>query len=80
MLWLLPLVALFLAPDQRSGLRADGWTGWWLFSGLVMLSYTFFINWRPVPGALYLQFIPLYCFLFIDIGRQVWHKFPRFLY
>jgi uncharacterized membrane protein len=71
MLWLLPLVALFLRPG-RAGLRADGWTGWWLFCGLVGLSYTFFINWRPVPAALWIQFLPLYALLLWDGGRRLW--------
>ncbi len=58
LLWLLPLIAIFLELrpahvttliDGASvgGLRADGWTGWWLFCGLVALSYTFFITWQP---------------------------------
>jgi alpha-1,6-mannosyltransferase len=66
MLWLLPLIAIFLQPGRLLGLRADAWTGWWLFCGLVALSYTFFINWRPVRVALWVQFVPLYAFLILD--------------
>jgi hypothetical protein len=66
MLWLLPLIALFLRPGRLLGLRADAWTGWWLFCGLVALSYTFFIDWRPVRVALWAQFLPLYAFLMAD--------------
>jgi len=66
MLWLLPLVALFLRPGRLLGLRADAWTGWWLFCGLVALSYTFFISWQPVRGALWAQFLPLFAFLIYD--------------
>lgn len=67
MLWLLPLVTLFLQPGWLLGLRADGWTGWWLFNGLIGLSYTFFIAWRPVPLAIWAQFGPLYLLLLFDL-------------
>ncbi|MGD8627422.1 MAG: hypothetical protein PVJ34_23010, partial [Anaerolineae bacterium] len=72
MLWLLPLVALFVRPGRLMGLRADGWTAWWLFGGLVGLSYTFFITWRPVPVALWAQFVPLYGLLLWDAGRSLY--------
>jgi hypothetical protein len=74
MLWLLPLVALFVRPGRLMGLRADAWTGWWLFCGLVALSYTFFIRWEPVPAALWVQFVPLYGLLLWDAGRFLWRK------
>jgi hypothetical protein len=74
LLWLLPLVALFVRPGRFLGLRADGWTGWWLFCGLVGLSYTFFIRWEPVPAALCLQFFPLYGLLLWDAGRFLWRR------
>lgn len=71
MLWLLPLLAIFIEPSHKrmAGLtlpRLDAWTGWWLFCGLIALSYTFFIEWKPVKVALYAQFLPLYVFLLID--------------
>jgi len=72
MLWLLPLLALFVAPGHRRGLRVDSWSGWWLFSGLVMLSYTFFITWRPQPFARYAQFLPLYLLLLIGGIRALY--------
>jgi alpha-1,6-mannosyltransferase len=71
LLWLLPLVALFLLPGQVGGVRADAWTGWWLFCGSVALSYTFFINFRLVPFAHWGQFLPLYLFLLIDLARRL---------
>jgi hypothetical protein len=74
LLWLLPLASVFLRPGRLLGLRADGWTGWWLFCGLVALSYTFFIHWRPVPTALWVQFLPLYALLLWDAGRFVWRR------
>jgi hypothetical protein len=36
-LWLVPLVALFLSPG-RFGLRFDACTGWFMFTGLVALA------------------------------------------
>jgi alpha-1,6-mannosyltransferase len=69
LLWLLPLLALFLRPDARFGLRLDAWTGWWLFSGSIALSYTFFIAWKPVPVAQWAEFLPLYVFLLFDLVR-----------
>ena len=74
LLWLLPLVAVFLRPGRLLGLRADGWTGWWLFCGLVALSYTFFIRWQPVPAMLWAQFVPLYGLLLWDAGRFLWRR------
>jgi len=74
LLWLLPLLALFVQPGQLFGLRADAWTGWWLFSGLIALSYTFFIDWKPVPVAQWVQFLPLYLFLLLDLARR-WKDF-----
>jgi alpha-1,6-mannosyltransferase len=66
MLWLLPLLALFVEPAPRRGLRLNSWTGWWLFCGLVGLSYSFFIAWRNIPLAVMAQYIPLGLFLAID--------------
>jgi hypothetical protein len=71
LLWVLPLAAIFVRPGRFLGLRAEGWTGWWLFCGLVGLSYTFFIGWAPVPAALWLQFVPLYGFLLWDARRSL---------
>lgn len=75
MLWLAPLLAIYLpirsrqSPFHTEGFQLDSWTGWWLFCGLVALSYTFFIDWKPVPLAARMQFLPLYTFLLIDLAR-----------
>ena len=71
MLWVLPLVAIFLQPGRSFRLRVDGWTAWWLFCGLVMLSYTFFIRWRPVPVVPWVEFLPMYLLLLPDVGRHI---------
>jgi hypothetical protein len=71
MLWLLPLLAIFLRPGRLLGFRLDAWSGWWLFCGLIGLSYTFFISWTPVPAAIWAQFLPLYALLLADLGRRL---------
>lgn len=70
LLWLLPLLALFLQPGRLFGFRIDAWTGWWLFSGLIALSYTFFITWKPIPAAQWVQFWSLYALLFVDLAHR----------
>lgn len=79
LLWMLPLLPLFLRPGRLFGLRADAWTGWWLFGGLVALAYTFFIEWRPVRTALWAEFLPLYALLWVGLWRWVrtWHRSPE---
>jgi alpha-1,6-mannosyltransferase len=75
MLWLVPLLAMFLPARTQTentslaSIPTDSWAGWWLFCGLIALSYTFFIRWRPVPLVAWIQFLPLYTFLFIDLAR-----------
>lgn len=84
MLWLLPLVAIFLEPScKRLWIlqlpRVDAWTGWWLFCGLVGLSYTFFIIWVPVDAAIQAQFFPLYAFLLFSLITFLWKKYANSL-
>ncbi len=62
MLWLIPLVALFLQRG-RFGFCFDAWASWFLFTGLVALAYTFFIDWQPLNWAILLEFVPLYAIL-----------------
>jgi hypothetical protein len=80
MLWLLPLIAIFLQPSRIQVKlltlpKLDAWLGWWLFCGSVGLSYTFFIKWKPVPAAIQFEFIPLYLFLVIHLVIVLWKKF-----
>jgi len=75
MLWLLPLIAIFMEPSNKRIMgfalpRLDAWTGWWLFCGLIALSYTFFIDWKPVNAAIYAKFLPLYAILLFDLVRR----------
>jgi hypothetical protein len=80
MLWLLPLIAIFWEPStKRFGIfaipRLDSWTGWWLFCGLIALSYIFFIKWKPVPFAIQVEFITLYIILVVNLVTFLWKKF-----
>lgn len=80
MLWLLPLTVIFLQPSGTKLKifalpRIDAWTGWWLFCSLVGLSYTFFIEWKPVNAAIQAQYIPLYLTLSIHLLNMLWKKY-----
>jgi len=80
MLWLLPLIAIFIVPSNKRWMSftlpsLDSWTGWWLFCGLIALSYTFFVDWMPVKTAIYAQFLPLYAILLFDLVRK-YAKYP----
>jgi uncharacterized membrane protein len=80
MLWLLPLTAIFLQPSAKRWKalalpKMDAWFGWWLFCGLVTLSYTFFIQWKTVNSAVQAQFLPLYLILCVSLITSLWKKF-----
>jgi hypothetical protein len=86
MLWLLPLVAIFLEMgDKRIGTlrlpKIDLWTGWWLFCGLVGLIYFAFIPGLPIPllvlGDL-AEFVPLYIFIILAVRNSSWKKSSDF--
>jgi alpha-1,6-mannosyltransferase len=65
LLWLVALLALFIRPDRKYGLRLDAWTGWLLFTGAVAMSYTFYIEHKTIIWTLFVEFVPLYAFLMI---------------
>jgi hypothetical protein len=60
-LWLLPLIALDLAVPRQP--RFNAALAWWVFTGTVALSYTFFIRWEEEAWSIHLQFWPLYLLL-----------------
>jgi hypothetical protein len=76
---LLPLLAIFMERGRLNWrqrimitpLRLDFWTAWWLFSGLIALSYTFFLDWKTIPVMIQLEFWPLYTLLGIACLRHV---------
>jgi alpha-1,6-mannosyltransferase len=65
LLWLVALLALFLQPGGKYGLRLDAWTGWFLFTGTVAMSYTFYIEHKTIIWTLFVEFVPLYALLMI---------------
>jgi hypothetical protein len=73
LLWLLPLLTCFLEPGKLFGFSLSPITAWFFFSGLVMLAYTFFIDWRIIPWAQVAEYLPLYALLlaawFQRVGR-----------
>lgn len=64
-LWLLPFVALGLAPGRLLGLRAHGPAVWLLFTGLVVLAYTHFVRSRSDVWPQVFEFAALYGLLAI---------------
>ena len=73
LLWLLPLIAVLVELGKLFGLKLAPMSAWLIFSGLIALSYMFFIHWRPVDGALLAEYVPLYVLLaltfVIRLGR-----------
>jgi alpha-1,6-mannosyltransferase len=65
LLWLLPLLALFLGSEGRAGMKPTPMVAWLIFSGTIALAYTFFIDWRVIPAAQRLEFFPLYITLML---------------
>jgi alpha-1,6-mannosyltransferase len=74
LLWLIPLLTIFMQPGKL-GLRLDAWTGWFLFSGLIALAYTFFIAWTPVAWASWVEFGPLYAILSLAFASELKNYF-----
>jgi len=77
-LWLLPLIALDLFVSRHS--RFNMALAWWVFTGTVALSYTFFIRWREEQWAVQLQFWPLYILLVAAAITRIrqWLSTPQF--
>jgi hypothetical protein len=74
LLWLLPLIALFLEPGRFLGFRLAPATAWLIFSGTVAFAYIFFIRWRAVPWAQAAEYWPLYALL---LASALWRWAPR---
>jgi hypothetical protein len=63
LLWLLPLIVLFVQPGKFFGLKFSAISAWLMFTGLVGLSYIFFVQWKPYAWVQTLEFVPLYLML-----------------
>ncbi len=75
-LWILPLVALNLQPGRWFGWRLNAGFAWWLFSGLVALSYTLFVTGYAQEWAITIQFIPLYALLILPLAKRLLNRIP----
>ncbi len=63
-LWLLPLITLDLRLSKwRNLFTLNGAFAWWVFSGTLALSYTFFMYRKEDPTSIRLEFVPLYLLL-----------------
>jgi hypothetical protein len=69
-LWMLPFIALELQPGRILGFTLNAAFAWWLFSGLVVLSYTLFITGFAQDWASWAQFIPLYLLLLFPLFQR----------
>ena len=65
LLWLLPLIVLFVEPGKFLGLKFAPLSAWLIFSGTIALSYLFFIKWRPILAVQVIEFVLLYVMLCI---------------
>ena len=68
LLWLLPLIVVFLEPGQRWGFRLTPSLAWLVYTGSAALAYMFFIKWRVVTWAQVAEYTPLYLFLVLAAG------------
>jgi len=78
LLWLLPLLVLFVEPGKLFGLRLAPMSAWLIFTGTVMLAYIFFIHWRVVPWAQFAEYAPLYVMLALSLAGRAWPAVSRF--
>jgi hypothetical protein len=77
LLWLLPLIALFVEPGKFLGFKLAPMTAWLIFSGTIALSYVFFIRWRPVSETQVAEYAPLYALLLLSFAVRFWPALNR---
>lgn len=63
LLWLLPLIVVFLEPGRAWGFKLAPISAWLIFSGSAALAYLFFIKWRVVGWGQVAEYAPLYALL-----------------
>ena len=71
LLWLLPLIVIFVEPGKLSGFKLAPTTAWLIFSGTITLSYLFFLKWRVNDWAQIAEFAPLYMLLLLSGLKQM---------
>jgi hypothetical protein len=67
LLWLLPLITLFLEPGKFMGFKPTPLAAWFTFSGTIALAYTFFIEWRIITWVQWVEFLPLYLMIILAL-------------
>jgi hypothetical protein len=70
-LWLLPLVALDLRAGRIFGFGVNMALAWWIFTGLLAISYLWFIGSSFPEWARVLEFFPLYILLIASAGNAL---------
>jgi hypothetical protein len=68
---MLPQVTLELRSGRWLGFQLNAALAWWLFSGLVVLSYTLFLTGWAQQWAIDAQFIPLYGLLAFVVANRL---------
>ena len=71
LLWLLPLITLFVEPGKLFGFSLAPMSAWLVFSGTIALSYMFFVRWRVVPWAQAAEYWPLYVLLLMSAAPRL---------
>ncbi|MBA3870760.1 MAG: DUF2029 domain-containing protein [Anaerolineae bacterium] len=75
-LWLLPLITLDLQLSKwRSLFKLNSAFAWWVFSGTIALSYTFFLYRKENVTAIGLEFVPIYILLGIALFLSLYPYF-----
>ena len=79
LLWLLPLIALFVEPGRLFGLKLAPMSAWLIFSGTIAISYMFFIPWKVILAAQRAEYWPLYALLLASLARRLRDILPQVL-
>jgi alpha-1,6-mannosyltransferase len=70
-IWVLPFTTLDLQIGRWLGWQVNPALAWWLFSGLVALSYHLFVTGYGQSWVSWLEFLPLYAILLISMMASI---------
>jgi len=74
LLWLLPLLVLFVEPGRLLGFKLTPALAGLVFTGTVGLAYLFFIRWRVIDWAQAAEYWPLYALLLASFALSLWRR------
>ena len=77
LLWLLPLLAVFLEPGWLFGLKLAPMSAWLVFTGTAAFSYLFFVRWRVIPAAQNAEYWPLYALLIVPLLARLFASLSK---